>query len=287
MSFQVDTAFVKQYSNTLFHLVQQKGSRLRMAVREEHIQGEESYYDQVGQNNAIKKLARHGDSPLTSIPHARRRVITEDFECGDLIDKPDQLKMLIDPSSAYMQANQWALGRKIDDVLIAGALGTSFTGKNGATAVPLPGSQKIAVGAAGLTLAKLITAKEILDSADVDPDEERYIALTAKQITNLLNTTEVKSADYNTVRALVQGQIDTFMGFKFIRTQRLTKDINGDRQVIAWIKSGLLLAMPQEITGRISERPDKSFSMYVYACLSCGATRMEEQKVVEIACLEV
>jgi hypothetical protein len=97
------------------------------------------------------------------------------------------------------------------------------------------------------------------------------------------NTTEVKSADYNTVKALVAGQIDTFLGFRFIRSQRLTLDGSGDRQCFAWRKSGLLLAVGQAPSARISERDDKSYSTQVYYCMSIGATRMEEEAVVEIA----
>jgi hypothetical protein len=108
----------------------------------------------------------------------------------------------------------------------------------------------------------------------------------AAQVTDLLGTTEVTSSDYNTVKALVQGQIDTFMGFKFIRTQRLTEDATPDRQVVAWIQSGVLLAIGQDFTSRISERADKSYSTQVFASMSIGATRMEEEKVVEIACEE-
>lgn len=286
MSFQVDTAFVKQYSSTLQYLVQQKGSRLRDYVRVEALTGEEAYYDQIGATDAQERFVRHADSPLISTPHSRRRVNQRDFEWGDLIDNQDRVRLLIDPTSSYLQSAMWSLARRMDDIVIEAASGTSLTGKNGTVSVPLPAGQKIAVGAAGLTLAKLLSAKEILDGAEVDPDEPRYIACSAKQITNLLNTTEVKSADYNTVKALVQGQIDTFVGFKFIRTQRLAVDGAASRLVIAWAKTGLLLAIGKDINGQIAPRPDKSFSTYVYACLSCAATRMEEAKIVEIACLE-
>lgn len=286
MSDQITTAFVQQYRGTLYNLVQQKGSRFREAVTIESVNGEVGYFDQVGATAAVERTARHSDSPLVNTPHSRRQVSMRDFEWGDLIDKPDRVRLLVDPSSTYLQSAMWALGRKIDDILIEAALGTANTGKTGSTAVTLPSGQKIAHGSAGLTVAKLRSAKELLDAAETDPDDPRFMAVTAKQVTNLLATTEVASSDYNTVKALVQGQIDTFMGFKFIRSQRLTQDATPNRQVIAWCKSGLLLAMGSDMKGRIVERPDKSFSVYAYAALSCGATRMEEEKVVEIACVE-
>jgi hypothetical protein len=171
----------------------------------------------------------------------------------------------------------------MDDVIIAAALGTAKTGKTGATSVTLPAGQKIAVAASGLTLAKLLSAKEILDAAENDPDEPRFLACPAKDITVLLNTTEIKSADFNTVKALASGQIDTFLGFKFIRTQRLTLDGGSARQCIAWRKSGVLLGIGQEVVTDIGPRRDKSMSIQVFVSMSLGGTRMEEEAVVEIA----
>ena len=39
MSVQITTAFVEQYKSNVFHLAQQKGSRLRDAVRTETVVG--------------------------------------------------------------------------------------------------------------------------------------------------------------------------------------------------------------------------------------------------------
>ncbi len=285
MSDQITTAFVQQYKGTLYNLVQQKGSRLREAVTVEAVNGEFGYFDQIGATAAIERTSRHSDSPLVNTPHSRRQVTMRDFEWGDLIDNPDKVRLLIDPSSTYLQSAMWALGRKVDDILIDAALGTAKTGKAGATSVPLPAGQKVAASATGLNLTKLLAAKETLDKNDVDPDDPRFIAVTSKQVTDLLNTTEIKSSDYNTVKALAQGEVDSFLGFKFIRVQRVTASGN-IRQCIAWAKSGLLLALGSDIKGRVIERPDKSFSVYAYASLSCGASRMEEEKVVQVDCQE-
>ena len=196
--------------------------------------------------------------------------------------------MLIDPTSTYAQAAMMTMNRKRDDLIIEAALGTAYTGKNGATSVVLPSTQKIVHGSAGLTLAKVLEAKEIIDGNDVDEEIPRFIAVTAKQVTNMLNTTEVKSSDYNTVKALAAGQIDTFLGFKFLRSQRLTSD-GTSRQVIAWAEDGILLSRGEgagQTTTRITERADKNYSVQVFREENFGATRMEEDKVVEIACNE-
>jgi hypothetical protein len=284
----ISNAFVKQFGTTLETLVQQKGSRLRDAVRlETDLVGEAKFYDQLGAFTASVKTTRHSDVEYVVDDYARRMVTPIDVYIADLIDKEDKLKMLLDPTSTTMQALQWAIGRKIDDLIIAAINGTSYTGKAGTTPVVLPAGQKIAVASSGLTLAKLLATKEKLDAAECDPDEARYIACSAKQITNLLNTTQIQSADYNTIKTLVSGQIDTFLGFKFIRTERLPVDGASSRLVMAWIKSGVLLAQANGMTAKIDTIPQKHYAAQVYASLSCGATRMEEVKIVEIACLEV
>ena len=294
MSIQITTAFVQQYRANVEHLVQQKGSRLRALVRAETQAAEFEFYDRIGATTAQEVTGRHQDTPLINVPHDRRRVSLRDFDWADLIDRPDRIRMLIDPSSPYSQNAAYALGRKMDDVILDAAFGTVYTGKTGATTVTFPNTQQVAVdyvesGAAansGLTIAKLRKAKEILDKNEVDPTERRYIAVTAKQVTDLLKTTEVSSADYNTVRALVQGELNTFMGFEFVRTELVRTNASNHRRVLVWAQSGLLLAVGQDIITDIGPRRDKRNSTQVYVSASFGATRMEEEKVVEIICAE-
>lgn len=294
MSIQITTAFVQQYRANVEHLVQQKGSRLRPLVRTETQNGEFEFYDRIGATSAQEVTGRHQDTPLINVPHDRRRVSLRDFDWADLIDRPDRIRMLIDPTSPYSQNAAFALGRKMDEVILDAAFGTVYTGKTGSSTVTFPNTQQVAVdyvesGAtanSGLTIAKLRKAKEIMDKNEVDPTERRYIALTAKQVTDLLKTTEVSSADYNTVRALVQGEINTFMGFEFVRTELVRTNASNHRRVLAWAQSGLLIAVGQDIVTDIGPRRDKRNSTQVYVSASFGATRMEEEKVVEIICAE-
>lgn len=215
-----------------------------------------------------------------------------DYEWADLIDKEDKLKMLIDPQSDYAMNAAWALGRSIDDAIIECFSNTAYAGKAGGTAQNFLSANIVSGGATGLTLQKLLDAKEILDNADVDPNEEKFIAITGTQLSELLNTTEIKDADYNTVKALAAGAIDTFMGFKFILCNRvtfpygLTSVAVNFRSIPVWVRSGVLLAMSKDINTQIDRRADKSYATQVYAAMSIGATRMEEQKVVQILCTE-
>ena len=286
MSTQITTAFVNQFSSNITMLSQQMGSLLREAVDVETVTGEKAFFDQVGSAVAQVRTSRHGDTPLMETPHARRMVTMSTYEYADLIDDPDKVRLLVDPTSTYARAAAMAMGRSIDDVIISAALGTASTGKTGSTSTALPSGQKIAHASGGLTQAKLVSAKKILDQNSVDPSIQRYIIVSPEQIEDLLNITSVTSADFNTVRALVQGEVDTFVGFKFIVSNRLNTDSDGNRQVIAFAGDGIKLAVGKDVTGRIDERSDKSYSTQIYYCMDIGATRMEEEKVVEIACTE-
>ena len=286
MSTQITTAFVNQFSANVQMLSQQMGSLLRNAVDTESVNGEKAFFDQVGQAAAVLRTSRHADTPLVETPHTRRMVTMSDYEYADLIDDSDKVRLLVDPTSTYSRAAAAAMGRAMDDVIISAALGTSQTGKDGSTSTTLPAGQKIAHGSAGLTIAKLVSAKELLDAASVDPSIPRHIIVSPKQISDLLNNTTVTSSDFNTVKALAQGEINSFVGFNFIVSNRLNTDSNSDRQVIAFAQDGLKLAVGKEPAARIDERADKSYSTQVYYCQTIGATRMEEEKVVEIACSE-
>jgi len=284
MSTQITTASVEQYKSNVFHLAQQKGSRLRGAVKSETVTGTSHYFERIGATAAQVRTTRHSNTPQIDTPHSRRKVTLADYDWADLIDQEDKVRMLISPQSEYAKAGAYAMGRAMDDAIIAAASGNAFGGVAGATTIALPASQQIAVGASSLSVAKLISAKEILDASDVDPDEQKYLVCSAKEITALLGEEKITSADYNSVKALVAGQVDTFMGFKFIRTERIAQDGSGDNLALAFTQSAIGLALGRDIQTRISERDDKNYATQVFLSMTIGATRVEDEKVVEIAC---
>ena len=287
MSFQITTAFVQQYRNNVIHLSQQQGSKLRSAVRvEPDITGKSYFFERIGAVAATQRTSRHGDTPLVSTAHTRRMVTLADYEWADLVDQQDKIRMLIDPQSEYVQAGVNAMGRAIDDVIVAGALGSVYEGETGSTVTAFDTTNyQIAQGSASLTLAKIAQAKRILQEADVQ-DNELYMVVGPRQLEYLLvNVAEVKSSDYNTVKALMAGEINTYYGFTWIISTRLTKT-GSDRDVIAFAKSGLGLAIGAEIKTEIDKRPDKSNATQVYISMTLGSTRIEDAKVIWIKCLE-
>jgi len=272
--------------------IQQKGTKLANCVRLETQTVERYFYDQIAPTEAQDVTSRHADTPLIQTKFDRRMVTLITSDWGDLIDREDQLKLLADPTSAYALNAAYALGRRQDQHIVEAALGEANSGAKGETKVALPDSQKISVTEeskdTGLTIEKLRKARLILDDADVDDSEEQYCILSAKQVSDLLTTTEITSEDYNTVKALVDGKVNTFMGFNIVRisSSLLPIDDNNNRTVICFAKSGIVMGSLGKIKTDITTRADKRMATQVYASLSCGATRMIESKVVSIMCKE-
>ena len=313
MSFEITTAFVQQYKDNVIRLAQQKGTRFERAVRvQPDIVGMNYYYERIGATAAQVKVSRHSPTPLISTPHSRRRVSMVTYNWGDLVDNDDKLKLLINPESEYVINAHNAFGRVKDDVIIAAFLGTSFAGSDGATSVTFPTGQIVAdtsiANDSSLDVAandgghmspqRMRAVKLLFDQADVDPDEERFFALPPTSIIAMLSHVQVTSADYNTVKALAEGALDTYMGFKPIMSNRIplvgtatalgniytaanyTGSTTGDRMPMAWAMNGMGLAVQEEVKTEIAKRPDMNFATQIYIEMVIGSTRIEEARTV-------
>lgn len=286
MSYDITTAMVEQYSANVQILMQQKESRLRPLVRvEAGVVGKNAFFDQLNATAAVKRTSRHADTPLVSTPHVRRRVTLADYDWADLVDNMDLKKVLTDPTSKYAVNARNAMNRAMDDALIAAALATAYGGVDGSTSYAFDTSYNVvAAASAGMTTAKLRSAKQILDGNEVD-DEDRFCIISSKQLQDLLGSEEVTSSDYASVKALVNGQVDTFLGFKFVRSERLELS-STTRKCIAGQKNSLLLAIGLDVITDVGPRRDKNMAVQVYLGMSIGATRMDEKGIVEIDCIE-
>jgi hypothetical protein len=317
MSVNVNTAFVQQYATNVGMLLQQQGSRLRGCVTPFSFTGKAaSMMEQFGQVNPVRNQSRHSDTPLISTPQDKRWIYPNDYDWADLIDQQDRLRMLIDPSGPYAQAGAWAMGRAIDDEILAGLYGSNNTGENGTTATGTlfaynSNSQSVpattgASAATGLNVAKLRAAKKILLGSDLDVDNDQlFVAVTAKQHDDMLNEAQAISLDYNTRPVLVDGKITSFMGFNFVHTERIAGAANfnatintglssadadgsyvtGSRWLVpCWAKSGMALGMWNDVSASVDRRPDKRNSWQVYVTGTFGGARIEEKRCVLINC---
>lgn len=301
MSQFIDAGLVKAYRANIAMAVQQKMSRLRGAVTVESAPNAEfSFFDRVGTTAAQKRTGRNVPVAYTDTPHDRRRVGMSEYYTADLIDKKDKLRMIADPTSVYVRTFVAGMNRAIDDALIGAAFDTVYTGKEGTTTLTFAQDNGVsllvdtneALGSGGtptgLNTLKLRKAKMKLAQAEtgIDDGDLIYLLCPPLGVEQLLregssSTAGPASGDYNAVKALVNGEIDTWMGFKFIMTNRLPISSNVSN-CIAFTKDALLLAIGQDIESSVDVLPQMHFSTQVYSSMTIGAVRMWGEKVIKI-----
>jgi len=287
MSTIVTEAFVQQFDDTFRHVAQQMTSRMEGCVRiESGVVGSSFTINRLGMRTAQQVLTRHGDTPINDQPHSTRFGDMTDWDDGDMLDNPDKIRMLIDPSSDYIKAMVSSLNRAKDSVILS-ALGGNSRATSGN--VVLTDKQKIAAGGTGLTKTKLIQARVLFrtNEADEENGEELYCTYAASGLSDLLSDTTLSNTEVNTVLSMQAGAIKDAMlfGFRMVPTQRGAK-VSTSRYNYAWAKSGVTLGIGAEIVSKVGEDPGKRFNTRYYARMSLGAVRVEEEKVVEIISIE-
>lgn len=278
MSDTQNLVWAQAYGANIMQLAQQKYSKLiSTVVMKPNVKGKTFFQDQIGAWAMEQKGGRNTQTPNNDPTLSRRMGTMIDYHDARLLDRGDELRTISDPKSAYTIAAASALGRKIDEVIITAALGNSATGETGSTNVT---NGNIILGTAGsMTLARVVAVKAQLDAQDVDMDD-RVFVITPAALDNLLNTTAATSSDYNSVKALIRGEIDTWMGFKWIMSTRLAAVSSTTLIGIAFQKYGICAAMASEPLVRTDERNDLSYSWQIYYELNIGAVRLEENRVV-------
>lgn len=294
MSVNLPSIFSQQFATNVELLLQQKGSKLRPYVGMASYVGKQAQVvDQLGAVEMQQVVTRF--SPKTRVDAAvdSRWVLPSDWDLSQLIDNYDKLKMLVDPQSSYVQNAVFAAGRKADDLIIDAFFGTAKTGETGATSTSFPAANQVAVNFesaanSGLTVAKLREAKRLLMSYEVDLDMDPLTAIvTAKQHDNLLKESQVISTDFNEKPVLVEGKITRFMGINIIHCERLDVDGSSYRRIPVFAKSGMHLGLWKDKEIDIDKRKDLTGNPWeVYLMMSMGATRTQENKVIEIKCAE-
>ncbi len=291
-----------KYSEKWGSHLQQEASRLDKYVTvESGLTGKMVAFDQYGLLSFTEKTDRMGITILDEAPTTRRVMFPHVYTKAIGFDEFDakQLAHIDVPVSKTIESLRAAAGRTMDKVMIDAFLGTAYVGEHGTTAVAFPSSQVIAKDYAdggtavdsNLTVAKLRKALSMLMKAEAWSDERRaygdelVLACSGSQINALLQQPEVSSYDYNTVRALAEGKVDSFMGFRIIRTEQLPIS-GGVRSCLAWVKSRAQFGIWDDFKVKLSVRDDLDEALQVRAKFACGATRLQEEAFVKIQCTE-
>jgi hypothetical protein len=247
--------------------------------------------DWLGSSDPVAMTDRFGELPTGQIDSRRRVGHFSSYEDGKVLgSKYDEARQVSDPANKKVIAMKQGLARKQDALVIAGMYGTTYAGRLGVDAVALPSAQKIGVadhtfdaltGDKPLSLSKLQLAMEMFDAAEIEGT--RYIALPSRQINHLLTDDSITSADFATVKALVKGEIDEFLRFKFIRYEA-TPDLGANHRVMAWIDNSIEFRQRMSEPLDVWKRKDKRPHWYGYYQMDQAILRNQDAGVIEIEC---
>lgn len=276
----ITNSFVQQFSANIHDLLEQKGSKLMGKVDIENVVGNKAFFETIGSLEVAKVTDRHADTTLSDPAHNRRMLLIEDYAGAVMLDHQDNIKMLIDPANNYAKKLANGLGRTIDDIIITAMLGSASAGESGGSSVALPAGQKIATGGTGLTMAKLIEAKKIF--VENEYNESLTLAITGKGLEDLLSDEKATSGDYQSILALVRGEIGSIMGMHVVINNRIP--LNGsDKVAIVFAPEAVKFGKASDMKLDMDKRADKNNNLQVLVRGSYGAVRMEEKLVVEIS----
>ena len=284
------TVYAQAYAANIMQLAQSKYSKLMPIVyMKPNVKAKTFFQDQIGKWAMSTKGGRNVQTPNNDPTLGRRMGTLVDYHDNRMLDRGDELRMISDPRSAYTIAAAAALGRQIDTVIANKILSSANTGETGSGTITL-GTTSIAAHVnpsgtvtgtpATLTFNRVRNVKRVLDLEDVEM-EDRVFVVSPHAMDHLLNTTQATSSDYAAVKALVRGEIDTWMGFKWIVSTNLSSS-GTITSCFAMQRYALCLALGSEPIVRTDERADLSYSWQVYYELNIGAVRLEEARVVQV-----
>ncbi|GAT33291.1 hypothetical protein TSACC_21704 [Terrimicrobium sacchariphilum] len=293
---QIPSYYPTEFTTNWTHKVQQMTSKLRDLVTFDTVNGKEKVTQRIGTVTFQRITERAGSTRITDLNLEKRWLRIAPYDDAKLFDEWDDefLGQIVLPTSPLIESQSRAYARLCDSVIITAAIGDAITGVDGTTLTPLPSGQQVAVdyvetgstANSGLTIAKMRAAKYILDNNDVDDMEQRTLVVTARQLQNLLRTTEVTSHDYNDVKALVDGKVDTFLGFYIKRVSSTIVPKTGNiRSLPFFVKSGVRFADTGKQT-LMDIIPTQSHSVQIRTKGAVGAVRDEEEKAGVIFCDE-
>lgn len=302
----VETLRTVSYSANVALALQVSTSKLAHRAQQFSMTGKKvELEDQFGQTSKQRKDTRFGPTKVSTLGISRRWMAKpREFYFNHLIDNDDTLETAIDVKGGYTASGARTIIRGTEEEWLLGFYGTNLTGEDGSTSTPFSAGNVLPVttggAGAGLTLEKLIAAREKLAANLVDLEAEKpIVVITAKQQSDLLKQVKLQSSDYNPQdRAVLQeGKVISFMGFEFIEMEYgnavafpesapLSLDGAGDRRVPVFVPSGMAVNTWQSNRSFVVQRPDLEFAWQVFAGRTLGACRMMEEKCLQIMCTE-
>ena len=157
-------------------------------------------FRRIGKGLANQKSTADLVTPM-DVAHSQTVATLENWNAPEYTDIFDQQEVNFDEKQELANVVAGALGRRTDQLVID-ALDAST-----------PDASDITV-ATNLTVAELVSASVALRDQGV-PMSERFAAIESNGLGGLLNDTNATSEDFNSIKALVRGDVQSFVGFTF------------------------------------------------------------------------
>jgi len=279
MAINLSTAFVTLFDAEVKQAYQAE-AMLRGAVRvRSGVEGSTYKFPKIGKGVAQVRVPQTDVAPL-NVTYGQITVTLADYIAAEYSDIFMQQKVNFDERRELVQVVSKAIGRRQDQIILD-ALSASSTS--------LTVSNDIGGTDTNLNVAKLREAKRLLDANNV-PMDGRHIIIHADSLSSLLGETSVTSADFNTVKALVSGEVNTFLGFTFHtmgdRAEGgLPIDGSSDRTLYAFHKDAIGMAEGIAPKTEINYVPEKT-SFLVASMFSAGSSAIDDEGIVKITCRE-
>ena len=279
MAVSINNAFVTLFDSEVKQAYQ--GQRLLAGVTRERagVEGSTIKFPKIGKGSATIRVPQTDVTPL-NVTYSQVTATMEDYIAAEYSDIFNQQKVNFNERQELVQVVSGAIARRMDQVVLDALAAAS---------APSTVSNDIGGTDTDLNVAKLRAAKKAMDANNV-PAEGRTILVHANNLSSLLSETEVTSSDFNSVKALVTGDVDTFLGFKFITLGDrdeggLAIDGSSDRTIFAFHRDALGLGIGMGQQSRVDYIPEKT-SFLVASMFSAGAVAIDDEGIVKITCRE-
>lgn len=277
MAQNVTTAFVTLFDAEVKQAYQAK-SVLRGTTRmRSGVAGNTVKFPKIGKGVATPRVPQTDVTPL-NVTYGQVTVSMSDYIAAEYSDIFHQSHINFDERRELVEVVSNSIARR-QDQLIIDALNAASSPSTVATSV--------GGAASNMNIDKLRAAAKAMNEKNV-PSEGRHLLMHASQLDALLGETETTSSDFASVKALVRGEIDTFMGFKFITIG--DRDEGGlpkpsTRTCFAWHMDAVGYAESMAQKTEVNYIPEKT-SFLVSSMFSAGAVSIDDEGIVAISCTE-
>ena len=278
MAQNVTTAFVDLFDSEVKQAYQAE-SLLRGTMRTRSgVAGNTVKFPTIGKGVATLRVPQTDVTPL-NVTYGQVTATMEDYIAAEYSDIFQQSHINFDERSELVQVVSKSIARRMDQIMID-ALNAS-TGTSSVATTVGPG------GNTDMNIEKLRATAKALNEKNV-PSEGRYLLMHATQLDSLLGEQEITSQDFAAVKALVQGEINTFMGFNILTMG--DRDEGGipkpsTRTCFAWHKDSMGYAESMSQKTEVNYVPEKT-SFLVSSMFSAGSVAIDGEGIVKIACTE-